>query len=96
MLAAMLGDSDIISTLIEKGVDIDAKSEVGMTALMMAARSGHLEATKALVEAGADLTIENEKGESAMIGAANRRQAETYEYLKKLDDEMKEKEEEKK
>ena len=59
-------------------------------------RSGHLDATKTLVEAGADIMIKNEKGESAMIGAANRRQAETYEYLKKLDDEMKEAKEEEK
>ena len=57
MIAAENGDLNRVRELLEKSVDVNARSEVGHTALMVAAHAGHLEVVKALLNAKADPNI---------------------------------------
>lgn len=54
-LAASLGRTDAIETLICKGVDVNAKYTNGLTPLYAAAEYGELEAFKLLVRKGANI-----------------------------------------
>lgn len=67
-MAARNGHTDMLSVMIEKGVDVnlseDAPALSGMTALHEACAWGNAEAVKVLMEAGADDTLKNAKGET--------------------------------
>jgi len=54
MVAAENGDLNRVREQLEKGVDVNARSQAGHTALMLAAAAGHLEVVKALVDAKAN------------------------------------------
>lgn len=54
-LAAKAGVSEIISTLIEKGADVNARSRYGYKALPLACAHGNVEAAKVLLDNGASL-----------------------------------------
>jgi ankyrin repeat protein len=49
------GDKDIINTLIQKGLDVNAKTKKGSTPLMLAAQDGKKEAFFTLLKHGADV-----------------------------------------
>ena len=53
--AARAGDVARITTALDKGADVNAKSRYDVTPLIFAASSGHLAAVKLLVERGADV-----------------------------------------
>ena len=53
-LAASRGDVAVVSELLGQGVDVDATSEYGATALVLAALNGQAEAVRALLDAGAN------------------------------------------
>lgn len=55
VIAALDGDLKQVKTLIKQGVDINAKSIMGGTALMDASANGHLEIVKYLISKGADI-----------------------------------------
>lgn len=57
MIAAENGDLNRVREQLEKGVDVNARSQGGHTALMLAAAAGHLEVVKALLNAKADPNI---------------------------------------
>jgi len=60
-------DTDIIKTLIEKGLDVDQKNPNGYTPLMLAAFSGRsYEIASTLIEHGANVNISNSAGETAL------------------------------
>ncbi|WP_196140457.1 ankyrin repeat domain-containing protein [Aliikangiella sp. G2MR2-5] len=54
-LAAKAGVSEIISMLIEKGADVNARSRYGYKALPLACAHGNIAATKVLLDSGASL-----------------------------------------
>lgn len=54
-LSASKGDIKTVKSLITEGVDVDAKDNEGLTALMSASFKGHIEVVKALLAAGADI-----------------------------------------
>jgi ankyrin repeat protein len=58
--AASEGNLSEVIRLLEMGANVNAREQVGDTALNQAARYGHLEVVKRLLEAGAD--IENKGG----------------------------------
>jgi ankyrin repeat protein len=53
---------------LEKGADINAQDERGMTALMWAAHMGDPEMTRLLISKGAKLNIRNNDGFTALSG----------------------------
>ena len=53
--AARRGDAAAVKALLDKGVDVNAKTRYGATALSYACDKGHVEVVKLLIERGADL-----------------------------------------
>ena len=57
MIAAENGDLNRVREQLEKGVDVNARSQSGHTALILAAAAGHLAVVQALLNAKADPNI---------------------------------------
>jgi outer membrane protein assembly factor BamB len=57
--AARQGDVAAARRLLEEGVDVNAKSRYGATALSFASEKGHLEVVRLLVERGAQLDVKD-------------------------------------
>ena len=51
--AAFLGETEVVSNLIKLGVDLDARGDLGRTALHEAVSNGYFDIVKLLVESGA-------------------------------------------
>ena len=58
--------SNIIFRLLEEGVDVNAKDEGGITALMWAICKGNIEIIKMLLKKGADVNAKDKYGVSAL------------------------------
>lgn len=57
--------TDVAKALVDKGADIDAQSDNGMTALMIAASNNSAPMIGLLIDAGADPAIKNAQGQTA-------------------------------
>jgi ankyrin repeat protein len=64
------GSLEQVKTLLAKGADVNAKGNIGVTALMSAARSGNLEVVKFLIDKGADVNAKDKYGQTALTWAA--------------------------
>jgi len=64
MLAADNGSCETLEILIDKGADLEAKNDYGMTPLYIAAWSGKPECVKILIEKGADINACDQWGDS--------------------------------
>ncbi len=64
--AALMGQVDIVRTLLESGADPNATSEEHFTALMGAVRAGNVQLVQMLLKAGADVNALNEQRETAL------------------------------
>ena len=72
--AARGGESQLVSRLINEGVDVNGVDERGYSALMYAARNGYLAIVTSLVKAGADVNQQDiEDGMTALHLATNAR-----------------------
>jgi len=73
MIAVAEGHATTVSALLEAGVDINAKNNLGRTALMFASSYGHTKIAKKLLVHDADPNIvpTNKTGWSALIAAAH-------------------------
>ena len=58
---------DIVELLIEKGADINTKSDDGHTLLMSAASCGFVDVVEFLVEKGVDIDAKDSKGRTALM-----------------------------
>ena len=67
MNAILFGQQEIGQLLIENGVELNARSNDGSTALITAAFFGYPEMVEALLQKGADTTIQNNMGATALI-----------------------------
>jgi hypothetical protein len=77
-------DSEIVSALIRRGADVNAKDKEGETPLMFAARSDKPETVAALLDGGADAAAINKNGQNAAYYAKygkNLRDTEAYRKL---------------
>ena len=71
MRAALDGNTEKVTELIQQGVDINQRDENGRTALMFAVINSHYETTRVLLEHGADVNAKSNKGGTALMGAAS-------------------------
>jgi ankyrin repeat protein len=57
--AARKGDTAAVKALLDKGVDVNAKTRYGATALSYACDKGHVEVVKLLIDRGADVNVKD-------------------------------------
>ncbi len=69
MLAAGTGDMETIRLFLDAGMDVNARNELGRTALYMAALGGHEAAVRLLAASGADVNAEERNGHNALDAA---------------------------
>lgn len=70
MVAARIGNLDVIKLLIENGADIDSADMDGKTALSVAAREAYAGCVEYLISKGANLDIAGADGKTALMEAA--------------------------
>ena len=80
--AAWRGRTDVVKYLLGKGVDIDAVSPNGISALMMAVRSGQYDVVKLLLWEVADPNLKSDSGVTALDWAKKAGNSEIAELLK--------------
>ena len=66
-LAAEAGRADVLSWLLDQGVDVNLISELYRAELHMAARQASLQVVQALVGKGAQLNSQDKAGKNALI-----------------------------
>lgn len=72
LLAAESADGEIVTLLLDKGADVNAKDdESGFTALHYAARSGKKDAAEVLIARGADINTKDNQGHTPLYVAVN-------------------------
>lgn len=59
LAAARKGDAAAVKALLDKGVDVNAKTRYGATALSYACDKGHVDVVKLLIERGADVNAKD-------------------------------------
>ena len=59
-----------MSVLLDRGADVDAKSAIGWTALMIASQEGRPSCISMLLDGGADVNAKNDNGVTALMGAS--------------------------
>lgn len=69
MEAAANADTEAVKSLLAKGVDVNAKDDVGSSALIVAASGGHIEIVRLLLDAGADVNTRDKYGRTALSEA---------------------------
>jgi hypothetical protein len=75
-------DLEVTELLIRKGVDVNARSRDGDTALMQASRYGFVEIVQALLKAGAQVDLETPDGRNALSEAIRGERPEVVEVLR--------------
>jgi uncharacterized protein len=65
--AVRRGNTDVMSDLLSRGIDPNARDRHGQTGLMLAAHAGHLAAVQLLIDHGVDLNVTAKFGLSALM-----------------------------
>ena len=72
-----------MQALLAQGADVNAKDNLGYTALMYAAENGHTETAQALLAHGTDVNAKDNFGWTALMYAKEMGYVETIRMLKK-------------
>jgi ankyrin repeat protein len=72
MAAAEQGSLAIVQSLLDKGANVDAKSNNGVTALIAAAAKRYPRTVQSLLDNGADVDTKDKYGRTALMVAAAR------------------------
>ena len=84
--AARKGDAAMVTSLLDKGADVNAKFRYGTTALFKAAERGNTEVVKVLLARGADVTVKDTFYKTtAMTWALNNKHLEVVRALLEKD-----------
>ena len=84
MKAAMHGHVDIVRFLLDRGANIDNRSDIDDTALHYAAYYGHDEIVKLLIERGANLHVRDDHdNRTPLDDAKNKNKSSTVAIIKK-------------
>ena len=67
--AALAGQADILSLLIQHGADVNGRGKIGCTPLFLASENARLEAGQFLLDHGADIDAQNDFNHTAVIYA---------------------------
>jgi ankyrin repeat protein len=81
VIAAMYNLTQIVDALLEAGAELEARDEMGHTALIAAAERGHIAIVKRLIDAGADVNAKSNYHYTALIYAAHRGDLEMVKML---------------
>lgn len=68
--SSLNGELGAVDSLLQKGIDPNAKDKAGRSALMFASWGGNIEVVKALIGKGADLNAKDNDGRTALLFAA--------------------------
>ncbi|KAG0412004.1 hypothetical protein HPB47_010864 [Ixodes persulcatus] len=71
MIASSVGHADIVSSLLERGAQVNAVNQTGHTSLHYAASKGHLEVARLLLEQHADVNARDHMGSTPLHRAAS-------------------------
>jgi ankyrin repeat protein len=66
LVAAAAGRTDNVRLLLDKGADVNARTDNGQTSLMLAAKSAKKDTVKLLLEKGADANVRDQTGNRAL------------------------------
>ena len=80
--AARADASELVDSILDRGINIEQKDRTGATALMVAASSGHISTLKLLLQRGAAPDTRDNIGYTPMIWAASHGHVEVMELLK--------------
>ncbi|MEO7148712.1 MAG: ankyrin repeat domain-containing protein, partial [Rhodanobacteraceae bacterium] len=80
-IAAIAGDADAVSKLLELGFPIDTSDERGATALLRACGAGHADTAQRLLDAGADAGLAADSGATPLSAAVSARREDVVALL---------------
>ncbi len=67
MMATNKGQIETVKLLIDRGADVNAKQDIGLTALMIAViKKGH-EIVRLLIDSGVDVNAKDNSGKTALL-----------------------------
>ena len=69
MVAARVGQDQVVELLAEKGASLDARDNAGKTAIIHAAETGKTQTGRILIEKGVDVNARDQKGVTALMAA---------------------------
>ena len=67
---AFKGHTETVKLLLDKGADVNMKTDNGYTALIEASENGHIEIVKLLLDKGADVNAKDNGGNTPLILAS--------------------------
>jgi uncharacterized protein len=70
--AARTGSTELVQTLVEKGANVNAKDDMGRTALMWAANNGASDMAQFLLSKGAEVNAKDPTGKTALLWTTSR------------------------
>jgi len=79
--ACRTGNAGVIRTLLERGIDADARDEDFLTGMIWAGRKGKIESARILLGYGAAIELGDKRGRTALFHAATFSRCDFVEYL---------------